>query len=134
MYKRFTVFIGVIGILLFAACSSPTSKVAFTDIKSEGDAAHGQALFEKGEGDAPACATCHNTSDVSKVGPGLLGIADRAATRVSGQSAREYIFYSITAPGRYIVPGFTNVMYPNYADKLSAQDISDVMTYLMQLK
>jgi cytochrome c553 len=120
-------------LVLLAGCSSTPAKFAFSDLPANGDATRGAEIFTKGVGEAPACATCHRTDGVMLVGPGLGGFASRAATRVSGLSAREYAFQSIIAPARYLVSGFTNLMYDKYGDKLSAQDTADIIAYLMQL-
>jgi nitric oxide reductase subunit C len=80
------------------------------------------------------CATCHALEpDAVIVGPSLAGIAARAATRVSGQSAEAYIRNSILNPGDFIVPGFQNVMVQNLADSLSSDQINDIIAFLMTL-
>ncbi len=102
-----------------------------------GDAAHGQMIFEKGLNGAPACVNCHNRTTSGKVGfaigPGLKGISDRATTRVDGLSAPEYIEQSIRSPGDYVVKGFQPIMYGQFAEKYSDQDIADLVAYLMTL-
>jgi nitric oxide reductase subunit C len=81
------------------------------------------------------CATCHALEpDVVIVGPSLAGIAGRAATRVPGQSAEEYIRNSMLNPGDYVVEGFQNVMAQNLADVLSGDQINDIITFLMTLE
>lgn len=54
------------------------------------------------------CLTCHTIGDNSEGlrFPDLAGIATRAATRVEGQSAVEYIAESLYDPNTYIVEGF----------------------------
>jgi hypothetical protein len=65
--------------------------------------------------------------------PDLAGFADRAGEQVEGQDAREYAFYSITEPGRYVVEDFGNVMYDQYDEKLTPQQIADLIAYLLTL-
>ncbi len=110
--------------------------MAYSDVPKTGDMSHGAELFAKGDNGAPACTTCHRTDSVNGTGPGLGGIADRAGTRIDGLSAREYLFQSITEPGKFIVSGFTNQMYGEYSQKYKPQDIADLIAYLMsgQLK
>ena len=48
--------------------------------------------------------------------PNLDGLGERAGEIVEGESAEEYIFYSITEPGRHIAEGFGNAM-PNTYDE-----------------
>jgi cytochrome c553 len=124
--------IALFAILALTACAHQ-SRYKFTDIPAEGDPAHGATLFNQGKGDAPACGTCHETTDQTDIGPGLAGISERAATRVGGQSAKEYIFNSITNPPLFLVTGFSNLMYDQYENKLTPQDIADLTAYLLQL-
>jgi NitT/TauT family transport system substrate-binding protein len=89
-----------------------------------GDADHGQALFT-----SLGCVECH----VEEMdGPSLDGIAERAATRVPGLSAEDYIRQSIVEPDTYVVEGYQPIM-PEF-DTLSAGDVNDLVAYLMTLK
>ena len=54
-----------------------------------GDVARGDELFHHGRNNTPACSNCHSTTtsgtrSLLAIGPGLKGIAERAATRVEG--------------------------------------------------
>ena len=122
-------------LLVTSACgaSSDASSGVFSyaNLPAQGDIANGEQLFLHGKGDAPACATCHHIDSTASIGPGLGGLADRMASRVSGQSAREYIFNSIVSPARFIVPGYSNQMFGLYGTKLTSQDIADVMAYVL---
>jgi cytochrome c oxidase subunit 2 len=97
------------------------------DDSSAGTAIDAVAVF------ATNCAVCHSTADDKKVGPGLAGIGDRAATRVSGLSADEYIEQSIREPGAFVVPDFVAVM-PTDFSKLGDDTIDALVTYLKTLK
>jgi hypothetical protein len=79
----------------------------------------------------PACNTCHSLTETKLIGPGLGELAKVGGSRVQGESAREYIFHSIVEPIRYLVSGYTNLMYPDYAKQLSPQDIADVLAYVL---
>ena len=131
--RRNILFILVGAMLILCACGPAQSQGGITssNLPAQGDPAHGADIFNNGKGDAPACATCHNLDTTTKIGPGLSGLSDRAGSRVSGQSAREYVFTHIAAPGTYVVPGFGNIMYNQYATKLSPQDIADVMAFVL---
>ncbi|PJF41031.1 MAG: hypothetical protein CUN54_03085 [Phototrophicales bacterium] len=115
-----------------------TSAVDETTSESIGDAEHGRVLFhEVAEGAPLACATCHNTdSEERLVGPGLLNIGTRAATRVEGQSAIEYIRTSIIDPNAYIVEGFGNPspMPTGFGDAFTEEDLNDLIAYLLTLE
>jgi mono/diheme cytochrome c family protein len=100
------------------------------------DPARGQLLYELGPEGVyePFCANCHTLTDLDLLGPGFEGIADRAATRVPGLSAEEYILQSIVDPEAYIVEGNwpeDEVMPTSYAEAYSEQDINDLVAFLM---
>ena len=61
-------------------------------------------------------------------------MANVAAARVAGQSAREYLYWSILRPGRYVVAGYSNIMYAGYEERLEAADIADLIAYLLTLE
>lgn len=89
------------------------------------DAEAGQTIFTAN------CAACHSTTDQAQVGPGLGGVAERAATRVDGFSADEYLRQSIREPGAYVVDGFNNIMppFPNFSD----EEIQNLIAHLNTL-
>jgi nitric oxide reductase subunit C len=89
-------------------------------------AAAGKALFSR------FCATCHSLQpDVVIVGPSLAGVASRAASRVPGKTAEEYLRTSIVYPGDFVVPGFQNVMQKNFGDVLTVEQIDSLIAFLM---
>jgi hypothetical protein len=100
-----------------------------------GDPKNGQLLYELGpEGVYEQfCASCHRLSDLVNFGPGFEGIADRAATQVSGLSAEEYLRQSIVEPKAYIVEGDWGgaVMPTNYGEEYSEEDINDLIAFLL---
>jgi len=101
-----------------------------------GDPDRGRDIFFASSiGKSTGCRVCHSIKPgENKVGPSLAGIATRAATRVPGMSAEEYIRQSIEDPSAYIVEGFPDVMLPDMAEKLSDQDMEDLIAFLMTLK
>ncbi|MAS32942.1 MAG: hypothetical protein CL610_02970 [Anaerolineaceae bacterium] len=101
-----------------------------------GDVANGQTLFTTFQAEANfACNTCHLADSESQlVGPGLLHISERAATRVDGQTAVAYIHNSIVNPHDYVVEGYPDNLMPGvYADIFSEEQINDLVAYLMTL-
>ena len=124
--------ISLVFLLMIAGCNpNPASTISYNDLPAEGDAAHGEVLFNQVINDAPACSACHN--DTGAASPNLDGFGTRAGSTVEGESAREYAFYSIAEPGRHIVDGYGNAMYNQYDDKLSEQDIADLIAYMLSL-
>lgn len=99
---------------------------------SDDPAARGRLAFSRPPGN---CASCHSLlPNVVIVGPSLAGIATRAGERVPGQSAEEYLRMSILSPGDFIVPGFANVMAQNLGEVLSADQINDIIAFLLTLE
>lgn len=123
----------IVLLLLMVACQKAAPKVEFDDLP-DGDATRGAELFNTSLEGLASCASCHRLDDQQLTGPGLGGYATRAAQRVSGQSAAEYTYTSIVRPARYLVSGFSNVMVQDYGQKLAAQDLSDLIAYLLTLK
>lgn len=104
---------------------------------SLGNAARGETLFNTFQPDAGfACATCHlPNSEERLIGPGLLNVGTRAATRVEGLTAWQYIYQSITEPDVYVVENFSADLMPeNWTEIYSFDDIRDIMAYLLTLE
>ena len=118
----------ILVILALVACSSapPSAK----DLPP-GDASRGAQLFSQSINGAPSCASCHNLDNTVNTGPGMQGYGARAGTRVPNVSAQDYTYQSIVQPGAYIVPGFGNVMYDQFGQRLSPQQIADLMAFLL---
>ena len=101
------------------------------------DAENGAALFVTFQDAANySCSNCHlPDSEKTNLGPGLLNIKDRAATRVDGMSAAEYIYQSIVDSKAYTVEGFDPDLMPqNWAEIYSDLQIFDIVAYLMTLE
>lgn len=101
-----------------------------------GDAGAGAELFARpllsGNG-TPGCATCHSLDPVTRlVGPSLAGVAERAAA--SG-SAADYLHSAIVTPDASVTPGYpAGSMYQHYASDLTAQQIADLVAFLLTLE
>lgn len=92
--------------------------------------------FQDAAGSGYACANCHlPTSEKTEIGPGLLNIKHRAATRIEGLSAAEYIYESITNSMAYTVEGFeADLMPQNWAEIYTDPEIFDIVAYLLTLE
>ena len=58
---------------------------------------------------------------------------DRAASRVAGQSAEEYVFTAITDPSSFIVDDFSNAMPSTFGSTITEDDLQDLIAYLATL-
>jgi cytochrome c553 len=114
----------------------PVSHTHTTMIR--GDAEVGKAIFE-GRKQIYAfvpCSTCHYVERHQGVllGPNMAGLGKRAAERVPGMSAEEYLIESIKFPDAYVVDGFpASTMNQAYDDRLTDEEIAHVVAYLMTL-
>jgi len=122
----------VIIALALVACEPDPPEIAFTDLPA-GDAGSGSKLFEQSINDVASCSSCHSLGSVNLAGPGLEGYGAIAGERVSGESAEEYSYWSIVAPSRHMVSGFSNVMPSNYDEVLTEQDIADLIAFMLEL-
>lgn len=106
-----------------------------------GDPANGKKLFDgevaMADTRAPACATCHAIEPGMDTGSGqsLSNIGNRAGKAVAGQPAEEYLRTAITDPDAYLSSGYQEgIMYRGYAQALTAQQINDLVAYMLSLK
>lgn len=109
----------------------------YRDVRTGGDPAAGRRLYLRPPADArTACRACHSLEPgVTLVGPSFAGIASRAATRVPGMSAEEYLYQSIVDPDAYVVEGFKKgQMVRDTAERLTDAQIRDLVGFLMTLK
>jgi len=67
-------------------------------------ASEGAGIYESN------CTGCHSRDSDTKIGPGHRNVYSRAATRVSGLSAGDYIRQSLLDPSAFVVSGFPSIM------------------------
>ncbi|WP_162909973.1 c-type cytochrome [Aggregatilinea lenta] len=89
----------------------------------EGDATVGEEIF------SASCSGCHGEADGA--GPARAGMGERAATRVEGMSAAEYLHQSIVDPSAHVVEGFSDIMPKDYAEQFSDDEINGLVAYLL---
>lgn len=102
-----------------------------------GKPARGKQLYDQVYG----CVACHGDIAVpgsNNVGPHLAAIGTRAASRVAGMPAAQYIYQSILEPNADIAPECKGGMpceqpsaMPEYGSLVSLEDIADLVTYLL---
>ena len=135
--KKAILLLMLVLVLSLAACGGDSAPADSGDSAPEsdavaGDAAAGEKVFNEA---APACSTCHSLEPGEGIiGPSLATVGTDAASRVSGQSAEDYMRESITDPNAYLVDGFANLMTGTYGSQLSEEQITDLVAYLMTLK
>jgi cytochrome c2 len=133
---KVTLFVVVgllVALLALAACGGGgASQPAASG--GAGDAAAGKTLFAQTVlGSNPGCITCHSLeAGKTLVGPSMAGIAGRAGSTVSGQSADQYLRQSLAAPDAYTVTGFQKGVMPK--PTLTDKQASDLVAYLLTLK
>ncbi len=95
----------------------------------EGDPVNGQVLYAGNL----ACQTCHSSDGTLIVGPTFQGLGQRAAERIEGVSAGQYIIESILRPNDYVVEGYVaGIMPQNFSERLSAQELADLLAFLRE--
>ncbi|KAA0271685.1 MAG: hypothetical protein EDM79_13550 [Chloroflexi bacterium] len=101
------------------------------------DPAAGEQIYqETASGVNAGCRICHSLVENERIiGPSFYGIADRAAERVPGMTAEEYLRQSILEPNAFVVPGYPEgQMIQNFGDILTGEQIQDLIAFLMTLK
>ena len=93
-----------------------------------GDPTRGDTLFHEEYG----CNACHSLDGSTLVGPSLQGMGQRAADQVDGYTAEQYLRESILLPCEYVVSGFDCLMPQDFGDRMEAQDLADVIAYLLE--
>jgi cytochrome c2 len=139
MNKKMLLTMLLLTLLLLAACGGGGDTAESGGGSSVGDAVHGEELYNQvtiGSASAPGCVTCHSMEpDVVLVGPSHAGLAGRAGTYKEGVSAEDYLRESITDPDAHVVEGFAaGVMIQSYATDLKANEVNDLIAYMMTLK
>jgi nitric oxide reductase subunit C len=113
---------------------------------SDDPVAVGESLFRSSP---PACFTCHSTSPgVTLAGPSLARMASRAAEVVASEkytgaaaTAEDYVRESILEPHAHITDGpdffavnGRSIMPDNYDQTLTAEEVEQLVAYLMSLR
>jgi mono/diheme cytochrome c family protein len=79
------------------------------------------------------CLICHKITETgNERGPDLRGAGARAATRIAGRSAEEYLTESLVTPGAFVVEGYPPIMPAAVAPPadLSATELKAVVAFL----
>lgn len=121
-------------ILLSACAAAPSDEEVAEGFAAlpEGNAARGAAVYTLVD-DFPPCTSCHAIEGRSVNGPALAGYGTVAGTRVTGQSAEEYTYIAIVQPSDHIVESYPDIMPQVYQDRLTPQEMADLIAYLLTL-
>lgn len=84
------------------------------------------------------CLACHSLDGSPLVGPTWFGIFGKSVRMTDGTEIivdEEYLIQSILNPNQLIVEGFLpNIMPQNFADRLTLEQIQDIIAYIQTLK
>ncbi len=95
-----------------------------------GDPINGQLLYNGDLG----CAGCHEAE--VPLGPPTEGTYTRVDEErlqdpaLEGYTVQHYLVESIIDPAKYIPPDFNNVMVSNFGERLTLQELADLVAYL----
>ncbi|MFW5709780.1 MAG: c-type cytochrome, partial [Chloroflexota bacterium] len=100
-----------------------------------GDPVRGQAIYENRErselGSRLGCSGCHGAGAGPATEETWASIDDRLQSpELQGYTPEQYTIESIVQPGAYIVEGWGANMPADFGQRMSLQDIADVMIYL----
>jgi hypothetical protein len=124
--------------LLFALFNSGASATPSAIVSAESYAAEVETVLQNAD---PAnaetvmttygCLACHRTGAENNVAPAFVGIAEIAAQQRPPMPAAAYLYESIVFPGAYVVEGYSDVMPHDLGDRMTDQEIGDVIAYLL---
>ena len=124
-------------LLTLAAFSGSEAPENLRNATAPIDPVSGEALFQQVTlGETPGCIACHSLEpDTVLVGPSVAGIGSLAKERVPGHSAEASLQHAIVNPDAHVVDGFTaGVMYQNYEEALTKEQIDALVAFLLTLE
>ncbi len=131
MVRTLTICAVFLLVLVGCADAGRESSLSFENLPPAGNAERGERVYFESSARIATCDSCHNEDATGS--PSLEGYGEIAGERVEGESALEYTFYAITAPGRYVLEDYGNAMPNTYDEELTARQIADLIAYLLSL-
>jgi len=102
-----------------------------------GDPQRGQLLYNNlevaADGKELGCVGCHSEEETGPLTEGTWTRWDeirRLEDELEDYSFEEYMVESIVLPWAYLVPAYGEVMPNNFGDRMSYQDLADIILYL----
>ncbi|MEQ8672033.1 MAG: hypothetical protein RLP44_07840 [Aggregatilineales bacterium] len=102
-----------------------------------GDSVNGQALYNGeqvgADGVILGCSGCHSEATIAPITEGTWTRWDEIHSledQFADYNFERYTVESIVHPAAYIVPEYQNVMPPNFGDRISYQQLADLIAYL----
>ena len=133
MKKQWLILCTLLLTLLLTACGDDSEGEVVVDV------ALGEQLYNRvtlGPNLAAGCVTCHafDASEGDETNaPFTSGTGSRAATRVPGLSAADYIRESILSPDAFVVEGYSSgTMYQKWSEDLTESEIESIVAYLLE--
>jgi mono/diheme cytochrome c family protein len=128
----FLLFIGMLAAVeIFGASSEEHAEAgrphATTPALPKGSPSKGKALFA-----SEGCASCHTfkpAGSTAKIGPDLDKLAEYAQQAGRG-SLEQFTAESITDPGAYVQPGYSDGVMPTTFGKLPKAQIADLVAFV----
>ena len=98
-----------------------------------GDPVAGEELYNTNleESGGNACSDCHSLGAGSALAPSLKTTREKAADRIEGVSAEDYLRESIIDPQAYLVGNFPLPMPTGYADILTEDQINNLIAFIL---
>lgn len=145
---RLFLFVGTLTLVAIAVGLTISRNKPTAAAAASGDpVAQGQLLFRDA---ANACSSCHSIQPgIVMAGPSLADIGRTAAERIASatykgkaKDADAYIHESIIDPSAFLVPGAAystgrggmSLMPPGFGERLTAQQIDQLVAYLSSLR
>ncbi|MEO8395050.1 MAG: c-type cytochrome [Chloroflexota bacterium] len=100
-----------------------------------GDPQHGNALYMGQTDEKLPCSSCHVVG-AGTIAPPMVGTWTRVQDirlkdpKFAGWTGEQYIADSIIHPSDYLVPPYADGMIKNFGEKLTYQNLADLIAYL----
>lgn len=98
-----------------------------TPFLADADPQNGAALLEQ-----YGCAACHIVGAANNIAPPFEGLTEVAAQRRPPLTAEAYIYESIIYPSVYVVEGYPPSMAQDYRERLTDDELGDIIAYLLR--